>query len=45
MLRGGGFVPGLRERPASLIDLAPTLLRHLGLGQGGMDGRALPRAA
>jgi arylsulfatase A-like enzyme len=44
-LRGGGFVPGLRERPVSLIDLAPTMLRHLELGEGDMDGHALPRSA
>jgi len=26
-----------------LIDIAPTVLRHLGLDMTGMDGRPLPR--
>ncbi len=40
-LRGGGYQPGERPGPASLIDLAPTFLRHLHLPVDGMDGRAL----
>lgn len=43
-LRGGGFEPGHRVEPASLIDLAPTFLRHLGLPADGVDGMALPTA-
>ena len=43
-LRGGGFIRGVHEDPASPIDLAPTMLRHLGLEAGAVDGRALPRA-
>jgi arylsulfatase A-like enzyme len=40
---GGGFVPGVRYGRSSLIDIAPTVLRHLGLAADGIDGRALPR--
>jgi hypothetical protein len=40
---GGGFVPGVRHNRSSLIDIAPTVLRHLGLAIDGMDGRPLPR--
>jgi len=40
---GGGFAPGIHHRRSSLIDIAPTVLRHLGLSSTGMDGRALPR--
>ena len=43
-LRGGGFTAGTRDESASLIDLAPTFLRHLGLPAEGVDGRALPMA-
>jgi hypothetical protein len=43
-LRGGGFAPGRRTTSASLIDLAPTFLRHLGVSFNGMDGRPLPLA-
>jgi hypothetical protein len=40
---GGGFAPGVRREHTSLIDIAPTVLRHLGLPVGEMDGRPLPR--
>jgi arylsulfatase A-like enzyme len=40
-LRGPGFTSGTRSAPASLIDLAPTILRHLGLAGDGMQGAAL----
>jgi predicted AlkP superfamily pyrophosphatase or phosphodiesterase len=40
---GGGFEAGVRDAPTSLVDIAPTVLRHLGLEAGGMDGRPLPR--
>jgi predicted AlkP superfamily pyrophosphatase or phosphodiesterase len=39
----GGFAPGTYGAPSSLIDIAPTVMRHLGLAATGMDGRALPR--
>lgn len=42
-LRGPGIAPGRHGGPASLIDLAPTFLRHLGLPETGMDGAALCR--
>ncbi len=42
-LRGGGFAAGRRvETPTSPIDIAPTILRHLGLAFAGMDGAPLP---
>jgi hypothetical protein len=39
---GGGFAAGIRDEPSSLLDIAPTVLRHLGLDAGGMDGHPLP---
>jgi hypothetical protein len=42
-ISGGRFAPGTRPGRSSLIDIAPTALRHLGLPAAGMDGRALPR--
>jgi hypothetical protein len=42
VLQGTGFTAGaVRTDPTSIIDAAPTILRHLGLPQDGMDGRAL----
>ena len=41
-IRGGGFPIGTAiAQPTSCIDLAPTILAHLGLPPGGMDGRCL----
>jgi Type I phosphodiesterase / nucleotide pyrophosphatase len=40
---GGGFAPGVYNGRSSLIDIAPTVLRHLGLDTTGMDGRPLPQ--
>jgi arylsulfatase A-like enzyme len=40
---GGGFAPGARHSRSSLIDIAPSVLRHLGLAADGLDGRPLPR--
>jgi arylsulfatase A-like enzyme len=40
---GGGFAAGAYNAPSSLIDIAPTVLRHLGIPATGMDGQALPR--
>lgn len=43
VIRGGGFAAArATDHPASLIDIAPTVLRHLGIAADGMDGRALP---
>jgi len=39
---GAGFAPGPRHARSSLIDIAPTVLRHLGLPATGMDGQPLP---
>jgi arylsulfatase A-like enzyme len=46
VVEGGGFTPGLRQQqPTSLVDIAPTVLRHLSIGRDDMDGSALPRVA
>lgn len=41
MIEGGGFMPGARRYPTSLVDIAPTVLRHLHIDHDDMDGRAL----
>ena len=39
---GAGFAPGtVNESESSAVDLAPTIVRHLGLPVLGFDGRAL----
>ena len=43
MVEGGGFAPGRRQTPTSLVDIAPTVLRHLQMDHDDMDGTALPR--
>ena len=44
MIRGGGFVAGSHcNAESSAIDLAPTILRHLGVDSTGMDGQALEK--
>jgi arylsulfatase A-like enzyme len=45
MIEGGGFAAGRRPLPTSLIDIAPTVLRHLHMNHDDMDGRALPRGS
>jgi arylsulfatase A-like enzyme len=40
---GGGFALGNHQGRSSLVDIAPTVLRHLGLSVAGMDGQPLPR--
>lgn len=41
---GGGFAPGTVEHGVTrLIDIAPTVMRYLGLSRDGMDGLALPQ--
>jgi len=42
-LSGGGFIAGTHTSRSSLVDIAPTILRHLGLEATEMDGRPLPR--
>jgi hypothetical protein len=42
LIAGEGFTSGGRhDEPTSPVDLAPTILTHLGLAAGGMDGRPL----
>ena len=42
LARGGGMAAGTQEDdPTSPVDIAPTIMRHLGLAHDGMDGRAL----
>jgi arylsulfatase A-like enzyme len=42
---GTGFMPGaIRRDTARIIDVAPTVLTHLGLPADGLDGRALQRS-
>jgi hypothetical protein len=41
-MRGPGIANGVHDVDASLIDIAPTILRHLGLAADGVEGRALP---
>ncbi|XWN32642.1 MAG: alkaline phosphatase family protein [Devosia sp.] len=44
-ISGGGFAAGTQEHGTSrLIDIAPTILRHLGQPRTGIDGLALPYA-
>ena len=43
IVEGGGFAAGIRQQPSSLVDIAPTVLRHLHMDHDDMDGRALPR--
>ena len=39
---GSGFAQRIETRPTSLIDIAPSVLRHLHMDHDDMDGRALP---
>jgi len=42
VVEGGGFAPGSEEwGTTSLVDIAPTALRHLGLDRRGVDGRPI----
>lgn len=41
-ISGGGFSPGVSEHPSRTIDIAPTVLRHVGVACEGMDGNPLP---
>ena len=42
IVEGGNFSVGTSDEATCTIDIAPTLLRHLGLATNGMDGAALP---
>jgi arylsulfatase A-like enzyme len=42
LIEGPGFAPGsVRHEPAHITDLAPTIMRHLGIPAPGMDGQPL----
>lgn len=42
IVEGAGFAPGtVSADPTCIVDIAPTVLAHLGLPAPGMDGRAL----
>ncbi len=42
LLQGSGFIAGAkRDAPSSVIDIAPTILTHLGVPFAGIDGRPL----
>jgi predicted AlkP superfamily pyrophosphatase or phosphodiesterase len=42
-ISGGGFAAGTYRRRSSLLDIAPTVLRHLDLSADAMDGNPLPK--
>lgn len=45
MISGSGFQPGVvRQKRASVVDIAPTALRHLEVDASGMDGEPLQRS-
>lgn len=43
-ISGGDFESGKSDYPSRTIDIAPTVLRHLGISHQGMDGEPLPRS-
>jgi hypothetical protein len=44
LVAGQGFEGGVvSDAPASVVDVAPTILKHLGLPWSGLDGRPLQR--
>jgi arylsulfatase A-like enzyme len=45
IVEGGGFAARIEEGPTSLIDIAPTVLRHLRMDHDDVDGKALPLSA
>jgi arylsulfatase A-like enzyme len=45
LIDGAGFAAGaVRDEPVHVIDLAPSIMRHLGIPADGMDGRPLQQA-
>ena len=42
IVEGGNYSVGTSDEATCTIDIAPTLLRHLGLATNGMDGAVLP---
>jgi hypothetical protein len=45
IVEGGGFARGERGQATALVDIAPTVLRHLHIAHDDMDGSALPLSA
>jgi arylsulfatase A-like enzyme len=44
MIEGAGFAAGAgRDEPSSAVDIAPTVLTHLGVPFDNLDGRPLQR--
>ena len=43
-ISGGDFGAGKTDHPSRTIDIAPTVLRHVGVAVDGMDGEPLPRS-
>ncbi|MDQ7249630.1 alkaline phosphatase family protein [Dongia sedimenti] len=43
IVREPGAAPGVMHRPTGLIDIAPTILRFLGLESDGLDGSPIAR--
>ena len=43
-ISGGGFGAGKSDHPSRTIDIAPTVLRHVGVAFDGLDGEPLPRS-
>jgi len=43
-ISGGGFAMGNSDHPSRTIDIAPTVLRHVGVAFDGIDGNPLPRS-
>ena len=41
LAHGSAFAPGEHAGTTSIVDIAPTVMRHLGLSGADMDGRAL----
>jgi hypothetical protein len=44
-ISGGGFERGVQHGPTSLVDIAPTVLRHLHMDHDDTDGSPLPYRA
>ncbi len=42
IIDGGGFAPGRTDFPSGNVDIAPTILRHLGVSGTNLDGKPLP---
>lgn len=42
-ISGGGFAAGASDHPSRTIDIAPTVLRHVGVPFDDMDGEPRPR--